>query len=118
VTTTASPTLRVGTVVISTTSSIVVSILAPQVSSFPSSAPLVIVPSHSPLIISSSSSSSNSSNMVGEVTRFTFNTFGPLDIANIPGQPHALPTTNYVKKLNKFSGNNAINAQNLIFEGM
>jgi hypothetical protein len=52
--------------------------------------------------------------MAGQVTRFTFNTFGPLDIANIPGQPYALPTTNYVKKMPKFQGNNAINAHNHI----
>ena len=101
-TTTASPALRVGTVVISTTSSIVVSILAPRVSSFPSSAPLVIVPSHSPLIISSSSYASSSSNMVGQVTSFIFNAYGPLEIVAISGQPHTLPTSNYVKKLPKF----------------
>jgi hypothetical protein len=124
ITPTASLSLIVGTVVLqsvqvslpftSSTPSVVVSTLAPQVSSFPSSAPLVIVPSHGPLVISSSSSVSSSSSLVGQVTRFTFNAYGPLDIASIPGQPHALPTSNYVKKLPKFLENNAINAQDHI----
>jgi hypothetical protein len=121
ITPTASPALTVGTIVLqsvqvslpftTSTPSTVVSTSTPQVSSFPSSAPLVIVPSSGPLVISSSSSVSSSSNMVGQVTRFTFNAFGPLDITAIPGQPHALPTTNYVKKLPKFQGNNIVNAQ-------
>jgi hypothetical protein len=121
ITPTASPALTVGTIVLqsvqvslpftSSTPSVVVSTSAPQVSSFPSSTPLVIVPSLGPLVISSSSSVSSSSTMAGQVTRFTFNAFGPLDIAAIPRQPHALPTTNYVKKLPKFQGNNAVNAQ-------
>jgi hypothetical protein len=98
----------------SSTPSVVVSTLAPQVSSFPSSAPLVIVPSLGRLVTSSSSSVSSSSTMVGQVTRFTFNAFCPLDVTVIPGQPHALPTSNYVKKLPKFQGNNGINAQDYI----
>jgi hypothetical protein len=75
---------------------------APQVSPILSSAPLIVVPSTSALVVSSSG------NME---TTFTFNDFGPLDSVAIQGQPHALPTTRHVKKLPKFQGNNAINVQ-------
>jgi hypothetical protein len=112
--------LKMGTVVLqsvqvslpftSSTPSIVVSTSTPHVSSFPSSTPLVIVPSPDPLIISNSSSVSSSSSMAGQVMRFTFNAYGPLDIAAIPGQTHALPTSNYIKQLPKFHGNYVIDA--------
>jgi hypothetical protein len=88
------------------TLSIVVSTSAPQISSIPSSAAL-IVPSTSALVISNSSIVPSSSNIVEQGARFTFNAFGPLDFAAIQGQPHTLPTTNYVKTAPKFQGNNA-----------
>jgi hypothetical protein len=119
ITLTASPIVTVGKILqsvwvslpfTSSISSVVVSTSTPQVSSSPSLAPLVIVPSPGPLVISSSSFISSSSSMAGQVTRFTFNAYGPFDITAILGQPDTLPTSNYVRKLPKFQGNNAINA--------
>lgn len=44
-------------------------------------------------------------------TRFAFIVYAPLDITAIAGQPNAMSTTNYVKNIPKFQGNNVVNAK-------
>jgi hypothetical protein len=118
ITPTASPALTVGSFTLSTvqvslpltiaTVSIAISTSVPQVSFIPSSSAL-IVPGSSALIVPSSSRVSSSSNMTRQGGRFTFNAYAPLEFSAIQGQPHAFPTTNYVKNLPKFQGNDVIN---------
>jgi hypothetical protein len=73
----------------STSSSIVVSV--PSISS--SSIPLVSIPYCV---------------MADVVVRFSLTIYAPLDLAQIPGQPHALTTGEYGERLPKLAGNNAI----------
>jgi len=50
-------------------------------------------------------------NMAGQVVRFSLMVYAPLDLTQVQGQLHALPTGEYSNCLPKFAGNNTVTVE-------